>query len=417
MKRILFTLLPIVALVIIGIVLMMVLSANKPQPEETDEQIKPLTVFSEAIEMRDLNMTAIAQGEVRPRIEITLTPQVSGRISYLSPKFENGGYIPKGEVIARLDQADYKLTVVRARSGIASAEQALAREQAESDLAVRDLEELGIAESSPLARREPQLANAEANLASAKAQLAEAELALSRTIIRAPFNARIREKTADAGQFVTRGQGLGRIFSTESVEVSLPLTDAQLGQLNLPIAFLASAQSPGPDVIFNASIGGEMREWRGQIMRTAASVNRQSRLVNVFAEVRDPYGTGADDGVPLAPGLFVTATIIGETIEDVLWAPRAALRGKNDLYIGNQADSELDIRPIDVLYSDLSGVYFYAGAEIGELAVVSPIQAAFDGMRLTIRQQRADGSLVENTGTSETSSAFANTDAIAELDR
>ena len=395
MKRIIAVILPIVLLVGGAIVGIGILSANKPEPETSTEERKALAVFAEPIERRDLVLTVTAQGEVRPRSEILLTPQVSGRISYLSDKFENGGFIPRGEIIARLDQADYRLAIVRAKSGIATAEQALAREQAEADLAVRDLQDLGVADSSPLARREPQLAQAQASLDSARAQLDEAELALQRTIVRAPFDARVREKSADVGQFVTMGQSLGRIFSIESVEVSLPVTDEQLGQLNLPIAFTATAETPGPEVIFTTNVAGKPRQWTGQITRTAAAVNSQSRLINIFGEVKDPYGANSDNGTPIAPGLFVTATIQGDTIEDALWAPRAGLRGQEDLFVGDKENGQLDIRKVEVLYSDNSGVYFAEGAEPGELAIVSPVQAAFDGMRLTIRERRPDGSLVE----------------------
>lgn len=403
MKRIIAVILPIILLIGGAVVGIGILSANKPEPETSTEERQALAVFAEPIERRDLVLTVTAQGEVRPRSEILLTPQVSGRISYLSDKFENGGYIPRGEIIARLDQADYQLAIVRAKSGIATAEQALAREQAEADLAVRDLQDLGVADSSPLARREPQLAQAQAALNSARAQLDEAELALQRTVVRAPFNARVREKSADVGQFVTMGQSLGRIFSIDSVEVSLPVTDAQLGQLNLPIAFTATAENPGPEVTFATTVAGKPRQWTGQITRTAAAVNSQTRLINIFGEVKDPYGANSDNGTPIAPGLFVTATIQGDTIEDALWAPRAGLRGQDDLYVGDKENDALDIRKINVLYSDTDGVYFEGGAEPGELAVVSPVQAAFDGMRLTIRERRPDGSLVEEEPADNTS--------------
>lgn len=416
MSRIIAVVLPFVVLIIIGIAGSSWLEANKPEPEASTEERQALTVLAERIERRDLTLSITAQGEVRPRSEISVTPQVAGRISYISSEFVDGGYIPKGRIIARLDQADYELAVVRANAGIAAAEQGLAREQAEAELAVRDIEELGIAESSPLARREPQLAEAQASLDSAKAQLREAELALDRTIIRAPFNSRVREKAADIGQFVGIGQNLGRIFSTDTAEVSLPLSDAQLGELGLPLAYTATSEAPGPQVIFTATVGGKMREWVGEVTRTSAAVNSQSRLINVIAEVDDPYGKGSDDGAPMAPGLFVTATIGGETIEDALWAPRSALRGDNSLFIGDQSAGLLNIRSVELLHTDENGAYFRDGpAQIGELAIVSPVQAAFDGMRLLIRERRSDGSIVaettENGGGDQAAAALTSSEA------
>ncbi|MEL7128664.1 MAG: efflux RND transporter periplasmic adaptor subunit [Pseudomonadota bacterium] len=395
MTRILAFVLPLLIIVVLGAGGAAVLGALKPEPETTDEAPQALAVFAERIERRDLSIVVSAQGEVRPRAEINLTPQVAGRIAYVSDRFIDGGFVRQGETIARLDTADYELGVVRAKSGVAAAQQALAREEAEAELAIRDIEELGLESSSPLARREPQLAEARASLDSAYAQLGDANLALERTSIRAPFDGRVREKTVDVGQFVTQAQSLGRIFSTDIVEVSLPLTDEQMGQLGLPLAFTETQDKPGPEVVFSANVGGERREWRGRITRTAAAVNTQSRLINVFGEVRDPYGAGADGDAPMAPGLFVTADIQGKTTEDVLWAPRSAVRGNDELYIGSQDDDGLlSIRPVNVLFSDASGAYFETGAEVGELAIVSPIQAAFDGMRLRVRERLADGTIV-----------------------
>lgn len=393
MTRILAFLLPVAILVLVGGGGMFAISVLKPQPETTDALPQALSVFGEQVQRRDLNLVVEAQGEVRPRAEISLTPQVGGRIAYVSDRFLDGAEITRGQVLVRLDAADYELAVVSARAGVATAEQRLARERAESELAIRDLQDLGLTDASPLARREPQLAEAQAALDSANAQLRDAELALERTAIRAPFNGRVREKAVDVGQFVSPGQNLGRVFATDIMEVSLPLTDQQLGQLGLSIAYSETPANPGPEVTFRAEIGGEMREWEGRIARTSAALNSQSRLINVFGVVEDPYGKGADGDAPMAPGLFVAAEITGRTVEDVLWAPRAAMRGTNQLYIGDQEAGILSIRPVDVVHTDQSGAYFHSGAEAGELAIVSPVQAAFDGMRLRIRERFPDGSL------------------------
>lgn len=387
--------LPILLFIALGVFGISYLSANKPVPEESTEERAPLAVFAEQIQRRTLQLSVTTQGEVRPRSEINVTPQVAGRITFISDNFIDGGLIRKGETIARLDKADYELAVVRANSGVAAAQQRVIREQAEAEIAVRDLAELGITEASPLARREPQMAEAQAALDSAFAQLSEANLALERTVIRAPFDVRVRERAADVGQFVTQGQNLGRIFAIDSVEVALPMTDQQMGQLGIPLAFTETRNEIGPKVVFSANVGGEKRTWQGRIARTAAAVNSQSRLINVFGVVDDPYGAGADNGAPMAPGLFVTAEIEGDTVEDILWAPRSALRGSNELYIGKKTDGTLSIRNIDVLYADETGAYFRTGATPGELAIVSPVQAAFDGMRLGIQERLPNGTIVE----------------------
>lgn len=397
MKRIIAVLLPVIVLVVLVGAGFALTSVFKPPVERADEQPRGLSVFAEVAEQTDLELKVHAQGEVKPKRQIVVAPQIAGRISYVSPDFLDGGFIRQGQVLVRLEAADYELAITRARSGVASAEQALARERAEAELAQQDIEDLGIEEASPLARREPQLAEAQANLESAKAQLADAQLALNRTAITAPFSGRVRERSADLGQFVSPGQALGTIFATDVVEVSLPLSDEELGRTGLPLAFSETADNPGPRVVFSTNVAGQPREWVGRVKRTSAALNPQTRLINAIAELEDPYGAGADDGVPMAPGLFVDADIDGRQIEDVVRIPRAALRGVDQVYVGDGPNGKLEIRTVDVVYSTDDGAFLASGVEDGELAIVSPIQAAFDGMSIQVVERMPDGSLVPRT--------------------
>ena len=113
----------------------------------------------------------------------------------------------------------------------------------------------------------------------------------------------------------------------------------------------------------------------------------------MIAELKDPYGAGADGDAPMAPGLFVNATIEGETIPDVLIAPRGALRGEDQLFIGDARNGKLSIRTVDLIYSDAEGAYVRTGIEAGELAIVSPVQAPFDGMSITVMERLEDGTV------------------------
>lgn len=394
MSRIISLIVTIIVLVVLGGVAFTTVQILKPEPEQAEEKFAGLSVFSEPVTMQDLDFTVTAQGEVRPQREIVVAPQISGRIAFVSPDFIDGGFIRRGQVLVRLETADYQLAVVRAQSGVASAEQRLAREQAEAEIAQQDLINLGITDSSPLARREPQLAEAQASLESAKAQLADAELALARTAVVAPFDGRVREENVDVGQFASPGQSLGRVFATDIVEVALPITDDQLGQLGLPLAFAESDAQDGPDVVFTAPVAGEIRQWQGRVTRTSAAVNAQTRLINVIAELEDPYGAGSDNGAPMAPGLFVSADIAGTKIENLFVAPRSAIRSGDNIFIGDPEAGELRIYQVDMVFSSPDGAWFRSpDVNVGDLAVTSPIRGSNDGMSITILERLEDGSI------------------------
>jgi len=408
--KILTFLLPIAILIVFGIFGSGVISGLKAPPEASDESPRGLAVFTEAAALDAIRLDVDTQGEVRPKREIVVAPQIAGRIAYVAPNFQEGGFIRNGQVLVRLEAADYELGVVRAQSGVASAEQVLAREIAESENARQDLEDLGITDASPLARREPQLAQARASLNAAKAQLRDAELALERTAVRAPFDGRVRELSANIGQFVGAGSALGAIFSSDVVEIELPLTDAELGRLGLSLAFEETAEVPGPKVTFSAEVAGQPRVWRGRITRTAAAVDPRTRLISAIADVEDPYGKAAEEsGMPMAPGLFVNASIEGMEIDSVIRIPRAGLRGLDEVYVGDPQTGRLEVREVTVIESNPSGAYIMRGLEPGEYVITSPMQSVTDGQRISFAdpelQAIADANADRNEAGSETAEA------------
>ncbi|GJL91281.1 efflux RND transporter periplasmic adaptor subunit [Hyphococcus sp.] len=359
------------------------MSAFKPKPEEKEETVKATPVVVTEAVAETARLTITAQGEVRPRKEINLASQVSGKISYVSPEFIEGGEFEKGDVLIKVEPAEYEYRVIQARSNVAQARSRFASEEAETKIARKDWEELGSGEGSPLALREPQMAEAAAQLASAEAVLHEAELQLSRTSIKAPFKGRVRRKAVDMGGYVTAGMQLGEIFSTDIMEVALPLTDAELGQLGLQVGFRETENNPGPDATLTALVAGEPRVWRGRLARTDSGYNRETRVLFAYVEVEDAYGAGADNGAPLADGLFVTVDAEGREIDNAVIVPRAALRGVDEMYVARDDDT-LEIRHVTVANSSRTRVVLTSGVRPGERVIISPVRGAADGIELAI---------------------------------
>ena len=370
-------------LILVGTVgVIAVLGALRPAPEEAEEQDAGQAVFVAEAQRANITLDVSVQGEVQPLREIELIPEVGGKIVSVSPAFIDGGMFEAGEILIEIEPADYRLAVTRARANVAEAQQTLVREEAEARLAQQEWDELGEGEATPLALRQPQMDQARARLDAADAALQEAELALSRTAVRAPFAGRVREKSADLGQYVSPGQSLAQIFSTEAVEVRLPLTDAQMGMVGLPIAYFAQGAEEGPEVVFNAIVGGELRQWRGRIVRTDAALDPQTRILHAIAQVQDPYGAGADNDAPMAVGLFVNAEIDGRMVEDAVVIPRAGLRNLDQVYVA-KADNTLEIRTVQMVSATGESAVLAGGVEAGERVVVSPMQSAVNGLALT----------------------------------
>ncbi|MEE2525455.1 efflux RND transporter periplasmic adaptor subunit [Hyphobacterium sp. HN65] len=373
------------------------LIASAPEPERANAQPRPVAVFASAVENTDVTLRVNTQGEVRPVTQISLVPQVSGRIVYVNPNFIEGGFFEAGETLIQIDDADYRLAVTRAQAQVAQAQQALVREQAESDLAAAEWAELGEGQASSLTLREPQLAQARASLAAAQAQLQEARLGLERTRISAPFAGRVRTKSADLGQFVAPGTPLGEVFATDAVQVRLPLTDNELSMLNIPVAFQANSDQPGPRVRITATLAGQYREWEAELVRTDSAIDTQTRVLYGIARIDDPYGETAERvGAPLPVGLFVDAEIEGRVVADAYILPRSALRGANTVYVAEEGGL-LSIRNVSVITSSPERLVVADGVTIDDMVVTSPVRAASDGMRIRTFDQ--SGEIVESRST------------------
>lgn len=344
------------------------------EPEDKERSFNALAVMAAPARLEDVQLVVEVQGESTPSIEINLVPQVGGKIVYVSPNFIEGGIIKKGETLLRIEDSDYRVAVIRAQSQVAQAEQVLVREIAEGEIARQDWEDLGTGEASPLTLRVPQRQQAEAALQAANGELEGANLQLQRTYVRAPFAGRVRSKNSDIGQFVSPGFTLGRIFSTDIVQVRLPLSDSDLSRLDLPLAYVASSRKDAPQVTLSTTVAGQYQEWAGQIMRTDSTYDRQSRALFAIVEVADPYGKGASkNGVPLAPGLFVNAAIQGRSLEGTFVIPRDGLRPDNEIYVVDDK-GKAEIRTADVIDTYPDRAILRGGVSEGELVVLSPME-------------------------------------------
>ena len=364
----------------VGFGLIALMGQLKPEIERQTPEITPPAVFYTVAESRPVTLNVSAQGEVRPRTDINLTAQVAGRVVSISDNFVDGGAFSEGDTLLRIEDADYRAAAAAAKARMAQAEEALRREEAEAALAARDYAELGRDEApSELALRKPQLAQARANFEATKAEYDAALLDLDRTRVRAPFDGRVRQRIAGLGQYVSPGAQLGRIFSTDVAEIRLPLTDNDLASLGLPVAYVESAERPGPRARLSAFVAGDMHEWTARIARTDGAIDPATRQIAAIAVVDDPYGEGAsDDGTPLAMGLFVDAEIEGREFDGAIVLPRAALHGRDIVYVIGE-DDVLERRQVRIVSSNRDTITVAAGLTSGERIVTSPLRGADQG--------------------------------------
>lgn len=332
-----------------------------------------------------LQLWVTSEGTVRPETETVLVPEVSGMVTEVSPAWADGGFFRAGDMLLQIDLRDYHLALVRADAEVARAKLALVREEEEGAVARKEWESLGrIGEPASLVLREPQLTEARAAVAAAEASQKRAALDLRRTAILAPYDGRMRQKSVDIGQYVSRGSQVARIYSVEKAEVRLPIPDRELAYMELPLDYQGEThRTVGPEVHLSARFARREFAWTGRIVRTEGEIDAESRRVHAVAEIEGPYTRGDDDPErpPLAVGLFVTARIRGRTLDGVVALPRHALRDGHRVLIVD-SDSRLRFRQVEIVRTQGDEVIVGSGVEDGEVVCITSLEVVVDGMQV-----------------------------------
>lgn len=386
MKRLI---LPLV-IVALGIGLAAALLLTGPKLNSKPSEILAPLVRVMDIELQTVQLSALTHGTVTPRTESELIPEVSGRVIQVNPSLVSGGFFKAGEELLRIEPLDYALALEQAKAGLARAESDLtnARKDAERQA---DLVKRQLTSAAQLDDANNRLRISEATLRQASAQLSRAERDLMRTRILAPFDGRVRTEKVDIGQFVNRGNPVATIYATDYAEVRLPIHDEELAFLNLPLGPVSTDASAV--VTLTARFAGTEHRWQGKVVRTEGELDPKTRMINVVAQVDQPYET-SDGRPPLAVGLFVDAEIHGKEVGNIAIIPRAALRGNNQVLIVDESN-QLRHRDVQILRQVNEQIYISAGLNVGEHLCISALDNALEGMR--VRTLNAAGSQVKSS--------------------
>ncbi len=366
-------------LIIIGVIVMIVLTASKPELKKGTHNAPVPMVRVMKVETKPRSVTVRGEGTVQPLTEIDLVSQVGGKIVLISPALVNGGEFSKGDTLLSIDPIDYELAVTLAKAKIKDSESNLKIIQEEALVAKEEWRVHHTANSHtrkdppPLVAKEPQLAAAKAKLDADRADLKKALLNLERTVFKPPFNGLVSKKLADVGQYVSPGQAVAHIFSTEAVEIPLPLEDKTLFWFDVP--GFTPGDGPGSVATVRSSIAGREIMSSGRVVRAEGKLDEKTRMITVVVRVDRPYAIKP----PLAIGLFVTVDIEGRVLPDVAVIPRAALHQGNIVWIVNN-DGILKFRNVKVARYQGEGILIESGLTSGEMVVISPLKAVTDGM-------------------------------------
>lgn len=366
----------------VGFITMRIMITSRPEPRKEKRDNPGALVEVVRASRGERQVLVQGTGTVQPRQEISLAPQVSGRVTKIADRLIAGGFFRRGDVLFEIEDADYRLSVDRARAALAKAEYELIAMQGQARIARQEWERLQLDDGeqpNPLVVYEPQLKNARAALLSAEATLQQAQLDLQRTVLRAPFNAVIRSESVDPGQYVRSGTAVAMLAGTDQAEIVVPLPLEELAWLQIP-----RAGQGGSDTTVTVQLGAgeETFAWSGRVVRQLGDVDPQGRMARLVVAVNDPYGLrqGAGDRPLLSMGIFVQVLLHGKMLKDVAVIPANALRDGATVWVMN--DGHLKVRPVEVVRRTRDEVVIGAGLASGDPVVLTNLAGAIEGMKL-----------------------------------
>ncbi|MEM9282946.1 MAG: efflux RND transporter periplasmic adaptor subunit [Verrucomicrobiota bacterium] len=352
MQRLIRILLPILILAVGagGFWLLMVKDEEPRRPGPPERVLKTEVI---KLTRQDFQTVIQTQGEVRPFNNAILTAEVSGKVQAISESLHDGSFFDQGEILLEIAKEDFETEVIAAEANLSRALAAFAQEETKSKQARLNWNDLGYAEEpNELVLRLPQLREANANVKAAEAALERARRNLDRTQVRAPFDGRVLRRLISVGQTISPNTELATMFSTDFVEVRLPITARDLSFLSLPESV---KDSPVAVELKDALSPESSAVWQAEIIGTEGALDPDSRELFAIARVRDPFSRQlAPDsaGPPLRIGQPVLAAIQGRTLRDVHLIPRQAVRQLNFIYLVDPVSLTLNRREIQSVWSD-----------------------------------------------------------------
>lgn len=378
------------AILAVAILIFVVIIRNPSRLEPSNPEQALATVRVAQVQPEAVTLQVQSQGKVQASRRVNLSSATSGQVSWVSSSFVAGGFFEADEVILRLDSSDFENALERSRSTLEQAQTEASHANVELER-YRELAERRLVSESQLQDLQRQADISAGRLRDAKAQLSQTQLDLRRSEVRAPFATIVENTAIELGQNVNRGQSLANLLSADDVEVRLPLALSQLGYLDIPLGYRGELPAElAPEVTLSGMFGGQLHHWRGTLVRTEAGIDASNNSVQAIVRVeqsavQNPPQGESTQSIPLPVGLYVEASILGKTVDNLYALPREVIRSGNRVLIVD-AENRLRFREVEILRLENERVLIASGLRPGERICMSPIQAVVDGMLVQVAQ-------------------------------
>ena len=343
------------------------------------------------------SVAVVANGYVVARTKAAVSAKIPGRLAMLN--VSEGSRVQRGDVLARLDNADYAAAVGQADAQVSSAKATLIETQSDRDqlqrefVRVRDIraqnpnlvspQDVENAESR-VQQGDARVAAQAARVDAAAAGLRVAQANLENTYVRAPFSGTVLRKEAEVGEVVAPsvGGGLTRgavvtMADLATLEVEVDVNEAYIARVQNGQAARITLDAY-PDTAF-----------RGSVRQVVPTADRQRATVQVKVSILDhdsrilpEMGSKVEflaasrptaESVTERPRIIVPAEAVrSDNGRDVVWIVRDGRLQRRDVDAGPVSGNFREIR---------------AGLSGGEQLLVGGVENPRDGQRVKPNNQ------------------------------
>ncbi|WP_052452340.1 efflux RND transporter periplasmic adaptor subunit [Noviherbaspirillum autotrophicum] len=298
----------------------------------------------------DLRQLLPLSGALRAVNQAAVKAKVAGEVREVLVR--EGEPVKAGQVLIKMDVADYQARVDQARGALMAA-----RGQLDIAAKTRDNNKAllgkGFISKNAFDNAESQYEIARANVESARGALDVAQKALTDTVIRAPISGLVSSRTVQPGEKVSADNRLLDVVDLSQMELEAAVPAADI--MNV---------APGQEV--QVRIEGMPQRLVGKVARINPATQAGSRSIMVYVKIDNPQNV-------LRVGMFGEAQLTVSKKENVLTVPQAAVQNDaGSTYVYAIENGKLAQKPVTL----------GARGDDGEGAAVEVLNGLQDGAQI-----------------------------------
>jgi RND family efflux transporter MFP subunit len=364
-------------LVILCLCFSLFLNCSKESNTNEDEVIT-IPVETVAVGRKTVTKEVQYTGDVKAEQEVKVFSKIPDRI--LSFEKDEGDYVNKGEIIARIEATKIEQTVIQAKAAVVSTKAQLVNLESELQRAQRLINENAMSQQQ-FDGIKTQCEATQALVEQAVAAHVQAESQLSDANVTAPISGVIGNRYYEQGDMATGPFPLVTIVQMKKVKVEVNAPEQDFGQLNVGQCANLSVLSY-PDETFM----GEIRK----ISPVLDPITRMGKI-EILVDNKDKR---------LKPGMFAEVQICVNTMENVLAVPKHAIIENTELQRVNGMDKAIVnshvfvedngiayLRDLNISYTNGVVAVVSSGIEEGENLIIVGQQSVKDSSKVKVLNQ------------------------------